>query len=109
MGLLALIPYVGTGFVWLPAALFIFIDGLSQDSTSLMMKGGGLFIYGAGLISGIDNVIRPKLMGEKAKVHPAIILLGIFGGMLIFGPLGIIIGPVVLALTSEIATTYWKK
>ena len=109
MGLLALIPYVGTGFVWLPAALFIFIDGLSQDSTSLMMKGGGLFIYGAVLISGIDNVIRPKLMGEKAKVHPAIILLGIFGGMLIFGPLGIIIGPVVLALTSEIATTYWKK
>ena len=109
MGLLALIPYVGTGFVWLPAALFIFIDGLSQDSTSLMMKGGGLFIYGAVLISGIDNVIRPKLMGEKAKVHPAIILLGIFGGMLIFGPLGVVIGPVVLALTSEIATTYWKK
>ena len=109
MGLLALIPYVGTGFVWLPAALFIFVDGLSQDSTSLMFKGVGLFVYGAVLISGIDNIIRPKLMGEKAKVHPAIILLGIFGGILIFGPLGIIIGPVVLALTSEIVTTYWKK
>ncbi|MEK6900979.1 MAG: AI-2E family transporter [Nanoarchaeota archaeon] len=109
MGLLALIPYVGTGFVWLPAALFIFVDGLSQDSTSLMVKGAGLFVYGAVLISGIDNIIRPKLMGEKAKVHPAIILLGIFGGILIFGPLGIIIGPVVLALTSEIVTTYWKK
>ncbi len=109
MGLLALIPYVGTGFVWLPAALFLLLDGLSQDSTALIAKGIGLFVYGAVLISGIDNVIRPKLMGEKARVHPAIILLGIFGGILIFGPLGIIIGPVVLALTSEIVTTYWKK
>ena len=99
MGFMALIPLLGTGLIWVPAALFILLDGMFQDSSLLIFKGIGLFLYGLILISGIDNILRPKLMSQKANVHPVVILLGIIGGIFTFGPFGVIIGPLILSLT----------
>ncbi len=106
MAFLALIPFVGTGIVWAPAALLILLDGLFQGSMPLIGKGIGLFAYGLIIISSLDNFIRPKLVSGKAKIHPAIILLGILGGALVFGPAGVILGPLVLALTVVVIKTY---
>ena len=99
MAFLALIPYLGTGLVWATAAAILFLDGVFSDSNALIFKGIGLFIYGLVLISGADNLLRPKLMGHKAKIHPAIIFVGILGGTMAFGVLGVLAGPIILSLT----------
>ena len=109
MALFALIPVLGTGFIWVPAALIIFFDGLAQNSNFLIFKGAGLFLYGLLIVSSIDNILRPKLIGERAGIHPLIILLGVFGGLLLFGPLGVIIGPLVISITTVIAEIYLSK
>jgi predicted PurR-regulated permease PerM len=106
MALLALVPFFGTGLVWIPASLFMLLDGVFQDSGLLMVKAVGLFVYGAIIISGLDNFLKPKLIGEKAKVHPVVILLGIFGGIFMFGPLGVILGPLFLSLSIVFIKTF---
>jgi predicted PurR-regulated permease PerM len=108
MAFLALVPYFGASIVWVPAVVFIFLDGIFKESNWLIVKSVLLLLYGFFIISGIDNVIRPKLMGSKAKIHPAVILLGLFGGVFVFGPLGVIIGPLVLSLTFVIMNVYLR-
>jgi len=109
MAILALIPILGTGFVWVPASLILILDGLSQNSNSLILKGVGLFLYGLLIVSTIDNILKPKLVGEKAKVHPLVILIGVFGGLILFGAIGIIIGPLILSMTQVLLETYLAK
>jgi predicted PurR-regulated permease PerM len=99
MAFLALIPALGTGLVWFPASLFLFLDGLFQGSNSMVLRGIFLFVYSLIIVSGIDNIIKPKLVSDKAKVHPAIIMVGIFGGLVLFGAIGVILGPLILSLT----------
>ncbi len=106
MAFLALVPYLGTGLVWGPAAIIIFLDGIFQDSNVLIYKGIGLFFYGLIFIGGIDNLVRPKIIGAKAKIHPALILLGIFGGIFFMGPIGVIAGPLIFSLTAMVIETY---
>ena len=57
----------------------------------------------------LDNFIRPKLMGNIAKIHPLIMLVGIFGGLFFFGVLGVIIGPLILAFTAVVIENYLVK
>lgn len=109
MGFLALIPFLGAGLVWLPAALFIVGQGVTEDSSLGIAKGIGLALYGLIIISGADNVLRPKLMGGKAKIHPAIILLGIFGGVFTLGAIGVILGPLLLSLTVVLMVVFLGK
>lgn len=99
MAFLALIPYIGTGVIWGPAALFLVFDGIIQNSNSLILKGIGLAIYSIIFVSSLDNLIRPYLVGDKAKIHPAVAMLGILGGLFLFGPIGVILGPLLLSLT----------
>jgi predicted PurR-regulated permease PerM len=109
MAFLALIPYLGTGFVWVPSALLLLFNGLSQNSNTLIFKGVGLFLYGFLVVSSVDNIIRPRIISDKAKIHPAIILVGIFGGLSMFGVFGVIIGPMVLSLAAIIVESYLGK
>ena len=102
MAFFALIPAIGTGIIWVPASLLLILDGVFQSSTPLIIKGVGLLVYCFIFVGSIDNIVRPKVMGEKARVHTAIVMLGIFGGILFIGPLGVIFGPLVLSLTAEI-------
>lgn len=106
MTLVALVPYVGTGIIWIPASLILLLEGVFQDSNALIIKGIGLFIYSLIFVSSSDNFLRPKLMGHKAKVHPAVMFLGIIGGLSLFGILGLIIGPLVLSLTAVLINIY---
>ena len=109
MALATFVPVVGSGMVWVPAAMIVFLDGVFQDSTSIMLKGLGLFFYGLVIIGGVDNFLRPKLVGDRAKIHPFVILLGILGGVIIVGPVGILLGPLVLSLTLFIFDLYFQE
>lgn len=100
MAFLALIPSLGTGLIWFPASLILFLNGIFQNSTGLMVRGILLFVYSLVIVSGIDNILKPKLVGGKAKIHPGIIMVGIFGGILVFGAWGVFLGPLILSLTT---------
>jgi len=104
MALFALLPYVGTSFVWLPAVLIMFLNGIFQDSTSMILKSMILFAYFMILVNVLEHILKPKLLGKKAKIHPLLILLGTVGGVFFFGPIGIIIGPIILSLTTLFVT-----
>lgn len=88
---MSLVPIVGAASVWIPIAIIYFIQG---------NVGWGIFIalYGGIVISGIDNIIKPLIIRGKAKIHPLLIFFSLFGGIALFGPIGILFGPVITAL-----------
>ena len=98
IGIAGLIPMVGTAIVWVPASIYLFLVGILQDSLPYMARGIGLFVYGFLIIGTVDNFLKPKLIGGRAKVHPALILIGLLGGLTVFGLIGAIYGPLILAM-----------
>ena len=109
MSILALIPFLGTPIVWGPAGLFIIIDGLVDGQTTAIIRGVGLLIYGTLIISTADNILKPKLIADKAKVHPVVVLIGVFGGLSLMGFVGFIVGPLILALLQAVLEVYEKE
>jgi predicted PurR-regulated permease PerM len=95
----AILPFIGASLVWLPAAIYKLAIGET-------FNGLGLLFYGIFIISTIDNVIRPGIVGSKGKVHPALVLLGVLGGLELFGFLGIIIGPLILSILTIFLDLY---
>jgi predicted PurR-regulated permease PerM len=92
MALLSMIPMAGAFIVWVPAAIFLAVSGF-------WVKALILAIWGAFVIGTVDNFLRPKLVGEKTKLHELFIFFSVLGGLKVFGILGIVLGPVVLAIT----------
>jgi predicted PurR-regulated permease PerM len=92
LALVCMIPLAGSFFVWLPAAIYLMMTGH-------LTKGILLVIWGAFVISTVDNVLRPKLMKDQTKLHELFIFFSVLGGISMFGLLGIVLGPVVLAIT----------
>lgn len=109
MMLFALIPYFGTAIVWLPAALNLIFLGYLQSDSSSTVRGVILIIYGIFVISSIDNFLKPKLIGMKANVHPILVLLGVLGGLSLFGFIGLLLGPVMLALLMTFVDIYEEE
>jgi len=97
----SILPYVGAPLVWFPISFLMIVEGLLFDSPKFY-NGIGLMLWGFFIVSTIDNITKPKIIGDKAKLHPLLVLLGILGGIRVFGFIGIIIGPVICALTSAI-------
>ena len=95
MAIVSVIPILGTAIVWVPAGI---VQILQQDYFS----GIGILLFGALVVGTMDNLIRPKLVGKKAKIHPAVILIGILGGIKFLGFIGLIIGPLTLATAFEL-------
>ena len=102
MTILALFPFVGPAFVWMPTSIFF----LLTDQTT---KGILLFIYGSLFISSIDNIIKASIISKKARVHQVIILLGLVGGIGTFGIAGIVMGPLILSLLIVFIRIYLRE
>ncbi|PIU30099.1 hypothetical protein COT07_02515 [Candidatus Woesearchaeota archaeon CG07_land_8_20_14_0_80_44_23] len=94
----ALIPFIGPPAVWFPLSLVQIIKGYGSGDKSIFMNGVFILLYGFFIISTIDNILKPKIISDRAKIHPLIILFGTIGGIAFFGLAGIILGPVILAL-----------
>jgi len=92
IAILAFIPGLGPLIVWAPLAIFHIFAG---DYVTAI----GVIIVGLIVSVGIDNLIAPRIVGKASKIHPFIILLGILGGVPIFGIFGFILGPLILAYT----------
>ncbi|WP_254529962.1 AI-2E family transporter [Natrinema gelatinilyticum] len=92
---LSLLPLIGASIVWVPAVIYLVIVGNIPAAV-------GLLIYGFVVISGSDNVVRPLAMQRGARLNSGLLVLGIFGGVAVFGFLGLFIGPVILGLSKAI-------
>jgi predicted PurR-regulated permease PerM len=101
--IISIIPVLGAGLVWGPIAIFLFITGMS---TGTYWKGIALFLYGLFIMSTMDNVLKPKIIGERSRIHPLIILFGILGGIQFLGLPGIIIGPLILGLFDVVMSIF---
>ena len=109
MAVTALLPFIGTALVWLPVSLVIILQGITTSTPSTTLKGIGLLLYGALVISTIDNFLRPYIVGKKGGVHPVLVLLGVLGGIAFFGFIGFVIGPLVLAVFLILLEIYDKE
>jgi predicted PurR-regulated permease PerM len=91
MVVLSIIPAVGASLIWVPAVIYLFMVGK-------VLAGVGLLIWCAVVVSTIDNFLRPRLIGRDARMSDLLILLSTLGGIVVFGVVGFIVGPIVAAL-----------
>ncbi len=94
MFFLSVLP-LGTAVVWLPAAIWLAYTGHAWKAVML-------FAWGAGVVSTIDNVLRPLFAGKGVKLSGLLLFLGMFGGMMAFGLMGLFLGPIALYMTREL-------
>ena len=99
MAVLSVIPAVGAALVWIPAVIYLIVTGH-------VMSGVLLALFCGLVVGSVDNVLRPLLVGKDVKMHELLILFGTLGGIMLFGVVGIIIGPVVAALFVTIWDIY---
>jgi predicted PurR-regulated permease PerM len=92
MFFLSMIPMAGAFLVWVPAAIYLAITGT-------YVKAGILVVWGVLVIGTIDNVLSPRLVGRRASLHELLIFFAVLGGLQVFGVLGLVLGPVVVAMT----------
>lgn len=93
MALLAVLPVFGAFLVWIPAAFFLALSGSWEKALILAVWGGVV-------VSGIDNLLQPMLIGERLKMHTILAFIAVVGGLLLFGSAGLILGPVALTITT---------
>jgi len=89
--IVAILPAIGASAIWIPSSIYLL-------SLNRIVPAVLLLLYGAFFISSIENIMKPRWIGKKAKIHPIVILLGLLGGLSIFGLAGILIGPLILSL-----------
>ena len=99
MTFVCMIPVLGSFLVWLPWSIFLFANGH-------VTKGILLVLWGALVISTIDNFLRPKWMKNQTRLHELLVFFSVLGGISVFGLLGIVLGPVVLAITLGLLQTF---
>jgi predicted PurR-regulated permease PerM len=88
--LAALVPVIGSPLGWVPAVIYLLATGATWQWV-------GMLLYGLLGISVIDNIIKPLVLREAANIHPLLAFLSILGGVIAFGPMGFLIGPVILS------------
>lgn len=93
MTLLAVVPVLGAFVVWIPAALFLALEG--SWGKALILALWGMLVVGT-----IDNLLRPILVGNRLKLHTVLVFISVVGGLILFGPSGLILGPVALTVTT---------
>lgn len=99
---LAILPVVGSGLVWGPAAIILALQGRSVAAVLLA-------IWGVVVVGGVDNFIRPMIYRRYAEVHPLITLIGAIAGVSNFGLLGLLIGPLALSYLFELVRMYREE
>tara|TARA_Y100000310_G_scaffold344189_1_gene455627 strand:- start:2428 stop:3456 length:1029 start_codon:yes stop_codon:yes gene_type:complete len=98
----SIIPVLGAWVVWIPAVIYLFVKGS-------IIKAILLAIYGGIFVSWIDNILRPYIVSRKTKISSVIIVVGMIGGLLVFGILGLIIGPLILSYLFLILDAYRNR
>mgnify|MGYP002813365126 CR=1 FL=1 len=101
-GFLSLIPFVGAAGVWIPCTIYL-------AATGDLVRAVILLVYGSTIISMVDNVLRPLLIGGQTRLPTLFLFFGILGGVQTYGVLGIFLGPVLLAIVIAFVRIYQEQ
>jgi predicted PurR-regulated permease PerM len=102
MGLLAFLPIIGIGVVLIPAAIYLILKG--------RIAAGIFFVVFYIILSGgIEYLLKPKLVGQRVKMHTLLVFFSIIGGLKLFGILGIIYGPLVATAFITLTDIYYAS
>jgi predicted PurR-regulated permease PerM len=99
MGIVSFVPMLGTAIVWVPASLVLLFEGA-------YVKGIALVVIGVFVISMVDNILKPLIIGGRTKMPTVVIFFTVFGGIKLFGLLGLVLGPLVFALFLSVFEIY---
>lgn len=99
MALASIIPGIGAALVWVPGVVYLFAIGKATAAI-------GLAIWCAVVVGSVDNLLRPRLVGQDTKMPDLLILLSTLGGLAFFGAIGFIVGPIVAALFMTVLGLY---
>jgi predicted PurR-regulated permease PerM len=102
MGLLAIVPYLGTFIIWGPAAVWLFMQG--ETGKALILTAWGMLVVGL-----VDNLVYPLLVGKRLRMHPLLALVAIIGGLSLFGSSGLVLGPIVVAVTQGLVRVWQER
>ncbi len=95
----AVLPAIGPSLVNIPAVIFLYLTGSVGAAI-------GLLVWGLIVVGLVDNILLPKIMGHRARIHPLLILISILGGLHLFGPAGFLLGPLVLSFVYALGDIY---
>lgn len=90
-GFMAMVPFVGCAAVWVPACLWLYFHDGRTLAAALLAA------YCVGVVSMVDNIIKPFVLHGQSKLHPLLALLSVIGGIQALGPIGILVGPMLVA------------
>ena len=102
MGFFSLIPVVGSALIWLPAAVGLALSGHT-------IKGVLLAVMATAIVFLVDYVLRPWFISGRAQVGELLVFIGVLGGISVFGALGIVLGPIVVALAADLLDLYTPR
>jgi predicted PurR-regulated permease PerM len=102
MGFFSLIPVVGSALIWVPAAVGLAIGGHA-------IKGIVLALISTAIVFLVDYVLRPWFISGRAQVGELLVFIGVLGGISLFGALGIVLGPIVVALAADLLDLYTPR
>jgi len=91
MSVMSFVPLVGTLSIWGPASIYLIVQG---D----LLRGIGLILFGTFVISMVDNILKPLIIGSRTKMPTIIIFFSVLGGIKAFGIIGLIMGPLIMAV-----------
>ncbi|HEY9480626.1 MAG TPA: AI-2E family transporter [Candidatus Paceibacterota bacterium] len=97
--IVSLLPGIGAGLTIIPAALYL----LAKNEIGMAI---GLGVWGIIVVGLVDNILMPIVVGKGFTVHPLLVLLSVLGGIAFFGPVGLFLGPLVVALLSALIEIY---
>jgi len=101
MAAFAILPVVGTGMIWVPAAIFLALDG---------DWGRALIIVTAfGMLTAADIIAYPYVVSNRMGLHTVIVFFAAIGGLIMFGAVGFILGPVIVAVTAAVKDVIWAR
>lgn len=97
--IVSLLPGIGAGLTIIPAMLYLLV--IDKIGAAI-----GLGVWGAVVVGLVDNILMPIVVGRGFTVHPLFVMLSVIGGMMFFGPVGLFLGPLVIALFSALIEIY---
>ena len=101
MGLLSIVPVLGSFVIWVPAAILLLLDGS-------WVRALILAAWGAIVIGGIDNILRPMFVGNRLQLHTIPAFISMIGGLFLFGAPGFILGPLIVTMTM-LLVEFWRR
>ncbi|PTL85405.1 AI-2E family transporter [Vitiosangium sp. GDMCC 1.1324] len=99
MALVAMVPVGGTALVWGPIGVMLLLTGKVNEGVFLLA-------WGAFVVGTIDNIIRPRLCGSRMTLHPLLVFLSMFGGLAVFGMMGLLVGPLIASIFMAMVRIY---